>query len=223
MRAAAGLLLALALAAPLSAETVRSPPGCTALATLVYEDCSVSLVSSCASMPADHRVYELYRGGEVASRSVNEDGVFLLVAATRDLHRTFIFSIGLLEKVLTSGEGSEYQKSFTSETRRVDGTERRKGVMTVRHKGFEAHRLGDTQVRVLRLEVDGDVDDGTRVRSTRLLEFESGILLGLFGTEVLPDGNVRRFDHRAGTRVLPGDPGFGEVEEPPAGTCGAPS
>ena len=223
MRILAGLLTALALAAPLRAETVTAPPGCTALATLVYQDCSVALVSSCSGMPPTHRVYEYYRDGKASSRSVQEDGVFTLVAAAPGLHRTFSSSSDLLEKLLKQGEGTELTHRFTSETRQSEGVEHREGVMVVRHMGFEPYRLGNSNVSVLRLEVDGKTDDGTVVNTTRHLDLETGIMLALTGVETAPGGGVRPFSHRATALLLPGEPGFGEVDDPPSGTCGSAS
>lgn len=223
MRVLACLLVSLVLVPPLRAETARAPTGCTMLAMLVFENCSVAMVSSCETMPRTHRVYEYYLDGEVSSRSVNEDGAFLLAAATKNLYRTFNFSSGLLKKLLTKGEGSEIRQNFTAATRRGAGTERRQGVMTARHMGFDAYMLGGAEVSVLRLEVDGDLNDGTKVRSTRLLDLETGILLVLSGTETPPGGVVRRFDHRTVVRLFPGDPGFAEVTEPPHQACGAPN
>ena len=223
MRILVSLLIALALASASRAETVGPPPGCTALATLIYEDCSVAIVSSCEGMPPSNRVYEYYRDGKPSSRSVQEDGALTLAVAGPGLHRTFSFESGLLGRLLELGDGAEVQQEFTSETREGDSIELREGVLFARHKGFWTYPLGDTEVQVLRLEVDGETDDGTFVQTIRVMDLELGIMLALVGSEAPPDGPVRRFDHRAVSRLLPGDPGFGEVDDPLPGTCGAPS
>lgn len=213
-------VLVIACAAGARAEQAHPADGCLPIATVIYQECTVEIVSKCDWLDPDWRLYGRYVRGELDSSTVREDGVFQRVFAGGDIRRTLDYPKGMLERILADGEGGEQRQDFSAVVESAGGTETTTGTQVIKNLGMARLNLESGPVDVLRLSADSKLSDGSGNNTVRYLDLKSHVLLGFEGSVTFPDRPAATFTDKALTRLLPGDPGFGETTPPIGATCG---